>query len=126
MIWYRNNALGRPEKKKIISRIKGYHGFTIASASLTGLPLNQRDFDLPIANILHTDCPHHYRFAEPGETEAEFSARLAANLEKLILDEGPETNATFIAEPVMGAGGVTVPPQANGRAPCRDRACQYV
>src|SRR3546814_9426728 len=84
MIWYRNNALGRPEKKKIISRIKGYHGVTIASASLTGLPLNQRDFDLPIANILHTDCPHHYRFAEPGETEAEFSARLAANLEKLI------------------------------------------
>src|SRR3546814_10764886 len=65
----------------------------------------------PIANILHTDCPHLYRFAEPGETEAEFSARLAANLEKLILDEGPETIATFIAEPVMGAGGVIVPPQ---------------
>jgi 4-aminobutyrate--pyruvate transaminase len=81
LMWSYNNALGRPDKKNIIARIKGYHGVTVASASLTGLPANHRDFDLPIANILHTDCPHHYRFAEPGETEAEFATRLAANLE---------------------------------------------
>src|SRR5690606_37893296 len=87
-----------------------YHGVTIASASLTGLPANHTDFDLPIANILHTDCPHHYRFAEPGETEVEFATRLAGNLERMILDEGPDTVAAFIAEPVMGAGGVLLPP----------------
>jgi 4-aminobutyrate--pyruvate transaminase len=110
-MWYYNNALDRPNKKKIIARIKGYHGVTVASASLTGLPANHRDFDLPIANILHTDCPHHYRFAEPGETEAEFATRLAANLEKMILDEGPDTVAAFIAEPIMGAGGVILPPE---------------
>jgi 4-aminobutyrate--pyruvate transaminase len=111
LMWYYNNALGRPNKKKIIARIKGYHGVTVASASLTGLPANHRDFDLPIANILHTDCPHHYRFAEPGETEAEFATRLAANLETMILDEGPDTVAAFIAEPIMGAGGVILPPE---------------
>jgi len=111
LMWYYNNALDRPNKKKIIARIKGYHGVTVASASLTGLPANHRDFDLPIANILHTDCPHHYRFAEPGETEAEFATRLAASLEKMILDEGPDTVAAFIAEPIMGAGGVILPPE---------------
>ncbi len=111
LVWYVNNALGRPEKKKIISRVKGYHGVTIASASLTGLPKNHEDFDLPIAGILHADCPHHYRFAEDGESEEDFSTRLAGNLEALIEDEGPETIAAFIAEPVMGAGGVIVPPR---------------
>ncbi|MCH8926108.1 MAG: aspartate aminotransferase family protein [Proteobacteria bacterium] len=111
MVWYYNNALGRPEKKKIISRIKGYHGVTVATASLTGLPYNQRDFDLPIANILHTSCPHHYRFGQNGENEEDFATRCAAELEQLILDEGPETIAAFIGEPVMGAGGVIVPPR---------------
>lgn len=111
LVWYYNNALGRPQKKKIISRWKGYHGVTVAVASLTGLPNNHRDFDLPIANILHTDCPHHYRFAEEGESEEEFATRMANNLEKLIQDEGPDTIAAFIAEPVMGAGGVIVPPK---------------
>src|SRR4029453_13357646 len=111
LVWYMNNALGRPNKKKIASRLKAYHGVTIASASLTGLPNNHRDFDLPIANILHTDCPHHYRFAEAGESEEAFASRCAANLEKLILAEGPETIAPFIPEPVMGAGGVIVPPK---------------
>ncbi len=111
LVWYYNNALGRPKKKKFISRIRGYHGVTVASASLTGLPNNHRDFDLPIAGVLHTDCPHHYRFAEPGETEEEFSTRLAANLEKMILEEDPDTVAAFIAEPVMGAGGVIMPPE---------------
>jgi 4-aminobutyrate--pyruvate transaminase len=112
LIWYANNAWGRPEKKKIIARRKGYHGVTIAAASLTGLPANHADFDLPIAGILHTDCPHHYRFGQPGESEQAFAARCAENLEKLILEEGPETVAAFIAEPVMGAGGVIVPPAA--------------
>jgi 4-aminobutyrate--pyruvate transaminase len=111
MVWYYNNAIGRPEKKKIISRQKGYHGITIASGSLTGLPANHRDFDLPIANILHTACPHHYRYAYEGESEEEFASRLAGQLEDLILREGPETVAAFIGEPVMGAGGVIVPPR---------------
>jgi 4-aminobutyrate--pyruvate transaminase len=110
LVWYYNNALGRPEKKKIISRQKAYHGVTIASASLTGLPNLHRDFDLPIDRIVHTDCPHYYRFGALGESEDDFASRCAANLEKMILDEGPDTVAAFIAEPVMGAGGVIVPP----------------
>ena len=111
LVWYYNNALGRPEKKKIIARQRGYHGVTVASASMTGLPANHTDFDLPIANILHTDCPHYYRFGEDGESEEDFATRMADNLEKQILEEGPETVAAFIAEPVMGAGGVLVPPK---------------
>jgi len=111
LIWYMNNALGRPTKKKIISRVKAYHGVTIAAASLTGLVNNHRDFDLPIAGVLHTSCPHHYRFAEDGESEEDFATRLAAELEELILREGPDTVAAFIAEPVMGAGGVIIPPK---------------
>lgn len=111
LVWYYNNALGRPAKKKILSRIKAYHGVTIAAASLTGLPNNHRDFDLPIANILHAACPHHYRFARPGENEEAFATRLADELDAQILAEGPGTVAAFIAEPVMGAGGVIVPPQ---------------
>jgi len=110
LIWYYNNALGRPEKKKIISRLRGYHGITVASGSLTGLPLMHRDFDLPIEGILHTDCPHYYRGAEDGETEEDFATRCAENLESMIIDEGPDTVAAFFAEPVMGAGGVIVPP----------------
>jgi 4-aminobutyrate--pyruvate transaminase len=111
LVWYYNNAIGRPHKKKIISRMKAYHGVTVAAASLAGLPLLHADFDLPIPNILHTDCPHYYRFAEPGENEEQFASRLADNLEALILKEGPETVAAFIAEPVQGAGGVIVPPK---------------
>jgi 4-aminobutyrate--pyruvate transaminase len=111
LVWYMNNALGRPNKKKAIARLKGYHGVTIASASLTGLPYNHMDFDLPIANVLHTSCPHHYRFGLPGETEEEFATRMAQDLEDMILREGPETVACFFAEPVMGAGGVIVPPK---------------
>jgi len=110
LIWYYSNALGRPEKKKIISRQRAYHGVTVASASLTGLPNNHRSFDLPIAGILHTDCPYYYRGAEAGESEEAFATRLADNLEQLILREGPETVAAMFAEPVMGAGGVIVPP----------------
>ena len=109
--WYYNNALGRPEKKKIVSRVKGYHGVTIVAASLTGLPNNHRDFDLPIDLVRHTATPHFWKGAEPGESETDFSARLAAELEALILAEGPDTVAAFIAEPVIGAGGVIVPPE---------------
>jgi len=111
LVWYMNNALGRPRKKKIISRQKAYHGVTVAAASLTGLPNNHLDFDLPIAGILHTACPHHYRFAHAGESEEEFARRLAGELEELIRREDPDTVAAFIAEPVMGAGGVIVPPK---------------
>jgi 4-aminobutyrate--pyruvate transaminase len=111
LAWYYNNARGLPNKKKIISRMKAYHGVTIASASLTGLPIFHTDFDLPIQRVLHTDCPHYWRFGQEGETEEEFATRLAKNLEDLILREGPDTIAAFIAEPVMGAGGVIVPPR---------------
>ena len=111
LVWYLNNALGRPRKKKIISRHKAYHGVTVVAASLTGLANNHLDFDLPIAGILHTSCPHHYRFAHAGETEKEFARRLAGELDELIRSEGPDTVAAFIAEPVMGAGGVIVPPE---------------
>ena len=110
LVRYMNNALGKPQKKKIISRIKAYHGVTVAAASLTGLPANQIDFDLPIPGILHTACPHHWRFAQAGESEEAYASRLAAELEDLIVREGPDTIAAFIAEPVMGAGGVIVPP----------------
>jgi 4-aminobutyrate--pyruvate transaminase len=111
MVWYMNNALGRPNKKKIIGRLKGYHGITIGSASLTGLPANHRSFDLPLPGFLHTLTPHHYHGANPGESEEDYATRLADELEKLILKEGPDTVAAMWAEPVMGAGGVIVPPR---------------
>ncbi|MCX8502664.1 MAG: aspartate aminotransferase family protein [Alphaproteobacteria bacterium] len=111
MIWFYNNARGKPEKKKIISRIKAYHGITMMSASLTGLPNNHRDFDLPFPQIKHVSCPHHYRFAEADESEEDFATRLAKEFEDKILAEGPETVAAFIGEPVMGAGGVFIPPR---------------
>ena len=111
MIWYRSNALGKPEKKKIISRIRGYHGVTLASGSLTGLPYNHKSFDMPIDRILHTTCPHYWREGEDGESEEAFATRCANDLEAMILEEGPETVAAFFAEPVMGAGGVVVPPK---------------
>ncbi|MCB8882770.1 aspartate aminotransferase family protein [Acidisoma cellulosilytica] len=110
MVWYYNNARGLHEKKKIIGRIKGYHGITLASASLTGLPYNHKSFDLPLPGFLHTMTPHFYHGALPGETEAEFATRCADELEKLILAEGPETVAALFAEPIMGAGGVLIPP----------------
>jgi 4-aminobutyrate--pyruvate transaminase len=111
LVRYFNNALGRRSKKKIISRARAYHGITIGSGSLTGLPLNHEDFDLPIEGILHTACPHHYRYAEANESEEAYATRLAAELEALILKEGPDTVAAFIGEPIMGAGGVIVPPR---------------
>jgi len=109
--WYANNALGRPKKKKIISRQRAYHGTTIATASLSGLAVFHADFDLPMARILHTDCPHYGKYAQAGESEEAYATRLAKSLEDLIEREGPDTIAAFIAEPVMGAGGVLLPPK---------------
>jgi 4-aminobutyrate--pyruvate transaminase len=111
MVWYLNNALGRPNKKKIIGRLKGYHGITIGSASLTGIPTNHRSFDVPLPGFVHTMTPHFYHGALPGESEDAFATRCAEELEKLILAEGPDTVAAMFAEPIMGAGGVIVPPR---------------
>lgn len=110
LMWYYHNAIGKPNKKKIISRMKGYHGVTVASGSLTGLPPYHAHFDLPIPGILHTDAPFFYRGGLEGETEAQFTDRLVANLAALIEREDGDTIAAFIAEPVLGAGGVIVPP----------------
>jgi 4-aminobutyrate--pyruvate transaminase len=110
LVWFYHAGIGKPDKRKIIGRHRGYHGNTIAAASLTGLPIMHRGFGLPLPGFLHVACPHFYRGAEAGETEADFATRLAAELEALILQEGPETVGGFFAEPVMGTGGVVVPP----------------
>ncbi|MFQ6018817.1 MAG: aminotransferase [Kiloniellaceae bacterium] len=112
LVWYYNNALDRPDKKKIISRRRAYHGVTVAAGSLTALAYVQDGFDLPVGRFLQTDTPWHYRYGEPGESETDFATRLADNLDALIRAEGPETVAAFIAEPVMGAGGVMPPPES--------------
>jgi len=108
--WYYNNGRGLPKKKKIISRKRGYHGVTVAGGSLTAIPLMQNDFDLPLERMIHTDPAGYYRYGESGESEEDFASRLADNLEQLIINEGPDTVAAFVAEPVMGAGGVMLPP----------------
>jgi 4-aminobutyrate--pyruvate transaminase len=107
---YMNNALGKDKKKKILSRIKGYHGVTVASASMTGLPAQHKLFDLPANSFSHAMTPHFYREGFDGETEVDFVNRLVSNLEELINNEGPENIAAMIAEPLMGAGGVIIPP----------------
>ena len=111
LVWYYSNVLGRPEKKKIISRERGYHGSGLMTGSLTGLPLFHKAFDLPLARVHHTLCPHYWKYARPGESELDFSRRCAAELERLILAEGPETVAAFIGEPVMGTGGLIPAPE---------------
>jgi 4-aminobutyrate--pyruvate transaminase len=116
LIWYMMNGLGKPEKKKIISRKRGYHGVTLVSGSLTGLPMAHESFNLPFDFVKHTTCPHYWREGRDGETQAEFVARCARELEELILAEGPETIAAYIAEPVMGAGGVIVPAEGYFQA----------
>ena len=110
LAWYYNNVRGQPKRKKFIARQRGYHGTTVAAASLSGLGVFHADFDLPIAGVLHADCPHHWKYAEAGESEAAYASRVVRNLEDMIEREGPETIAAFIAEPVMGAGGVLIPP----------------
>jgi L-2,4-diaminobutyrate transaminase len=111
LVWYYNNLLGRPDKKKIIARERGYHGVTVAAASLTGIPMVHKAFDIPLPRMLHTVMPHYYANAEPGMSERDYSKWCAAKLEEMILTEGPDTIAAFIAEPVMGAGGVVPPPE---------------
>jgi len=111
IIWYINNIRNQPQKKKIISRWQAYHGTSLATASLTGLPSFHTDFDLPVSNILHTESPDFFRHGLVGETEEAFSARRAQQLEDMILREGKDTVAAFIAEPVLGAGGVVPPPK---------------
>lgn len=111
LVTYYNNLRGKPLKKKIISRKGGYHGLTMASASLTGIAGYHGAFDLPNAATLHTSCPHYFTFAQQGESEAAFTNRLVAELEAMIAREGADTIAAFIAEPVMGTGGVLLPPE---------------
>lgn len=110
LVWYYWNSRGKPEKKKIIARQRGYHGVTIVSASLTGMPALHSGFDLPLSFIKHTTPPYRLWEAEPGMSDADFVAKLANDLEQLILAEGPDTVGAMIMEPVMGAGGVIVPP----------------
>ncbi|MDX1421646.1 MAG: aspartate aminotransferase family protein [Kiloniellales bacterium] len=110
LVWYMNNVLGRPEKKKIISRWRGYHGSGIMTGSLTGLELFHKAFDLPREPILHTVAPYYFRREELSQSEEEFSQFCADELEATILAEGPETVAAFIGEPVLGTGGIVPPP----------------
>jgi len=111
LVWYYNNLRGKPEKTKIIARKRAYHGVTLGASSMTGLPPVHQAFNLPLPGFLHVSTPHHYWGAAEGASEAEFSQSLAAELDDLISAEGPETVGAFIAEPVMGAGGVLVPPE---------------
>ncbi len=108
---YLNNALGKPHKKKFLGRKKGYHGITVASGSMTGIPTNHALFDLPISGFFHTDTPHYYREAIENETEKEFLDRIVKNLEELIIKEGADNFSAMIAEPFLGAGGVIIPPE---------------
>lgn len=111
IVRYYNNVLGSPEKKKVISRRRAYHGSGLMTGSLTGLQAFHDAFDLPMDGILHTSCPHYWRYGQPGESELAFSQRLANELEELIIAQGPETIAAFIGEPVLGTGGIVPPPQ---------------
>ncbi|MDP3525039.1 MAG: aminotransferase class III-fold pyridoxal phosphate-dependent enzyme, partial [Hoeflea sp.] len=111
LIWYYNNILGRPEKKKIISRWRGYHGSGLMTGSLTGLELFHKKFDLPLSQVLHTEAPYYFRRADLAQSEAQFVAHCAAELEAMIEREGAHTIAAFIGEPVLGTGGLVPPPE---------------
>ena len=111
LVWYYHNAIGKPAKKKIIGRERGYHGNTVASVSVSGQPHMRAGFDIPLPMFRHTDNPHYYRFHNEGETEEQFADRMASNLEALILAEGPDTVAAFFGEPVQGGGGAITPPR---------------
>jgi 4-aminobutyrate--pyruvate transaminase len=110
IVWYYNNARGKPEKKKIIGRHKAYHGITLAAASLTGVEYAHKGFDVPLDRFLHVTAPHYWREGQEGESEKDFAGRMAQEIDDLIISEGPDTVAAFIAEPVMGAGGLIPPP----------------
>lgn len=110
LVWYYNNILGRPEKKKIISRWRGYHGSGLMTGSLTGLGLFHQKFDLPLEQVIHTDAPYYFRREDESQSQEAFAAQCAARLEELILAEGADTIAAFIGEPVLGTGGIVPPP----------------
>ncbi len=111
LVWYYNNILGRPEKKKIISRWRGYHGSGLMTGSLTGLELFHKKFDLPLAQVIHTEAPYYYRRPDLDMSEEAFTAHCVAELEALIEREGADTIAAFIGEPVLGTGGIVPPPE---------------
>lgn len=111
LVWYYQNAVGKPEKSKIISRLGGYHGSSVATVSLSGKPDMHKQFNLPLPGFLHADCPYYYKDAEEGESEEDYATRLAANLEAMIEREGPETIGAFFAEPAMGSSGALMPPR---------------
>ncbi|MBX3574512.1 MAG: aspartate aminotransferase family protein [Mesorhizobium sp.] len=110
LVWYYNNILGRPAKKKIISRWRGYHGSGLVTGSLTGLKLFHDKFDLPLDRIVHTEAPYYFRRPDLSMSEADFVAHCVDELEKLIAREGADTIAAFIGEPVLGTGGIVPPP----------------
>ncbi len=110
LIWYYNNILGRPEKKKIISRWRGYHGSGLMTGSLTGLGLFHAKFDLPLSQVVHTEAPYYFRRADLDQSEAEFVVHCVKELEDLIAREGADTIAAFIGEPALGTGGIVPPP----------------
>src|SRR5690606_16725509 len=110
LVWYYNNILGRPEKKKIISRWRGYHGSGLMTGSLTGLKLFHDKFDLPLPRVVHTEAPYYYRRPDTATSEEAFTAYLIGELEALIEREGADTIAAFIGEPVLGTGGIVPPP----------------
>lgn len=116
LVWYYNNVLGRPEKKKIISRWRGYHGSGLMTGSLTGLDLFHQQFDLPLPQVLHTEAPYYFRRPDTAMTEADFTAHCVAELEALIAREGAETIAAFIGEPALGTGGLVPPPAGYWQA----------
>jgi L-2,4-diaminobutyrate transaminase len=111
LVRYYNNLRGKPDKKKIISRLGSYHGLTAAAGSLTGILSFHKAFDLPLPGVFHTSCPHFFRFGEDREDEDAFTRRMVGDLKELIHREGPETVAAFIAEPIMGTGGAFIPPR---------------
>ena len=116
LTWYYNNILGRPEKKKIISRWRGYHGSGLMTGSLTGLELFHKKFDLPMEQVIHTEAPYYYHRKDDSMSEEAFSAYCASELEKLILAQGADTIAAFIGEPALGTGGLVPPPKGYWQA----------
>ena len=110
LVWYYNNIRGLPQKKKIISRWRGYHGSGLMTGSLTGLDLFHKKFDLPLSQVIHTEAPYYLRRADQGMSEAQFAQDCADKLEALIQAEGPDTIAAFIGEPILGTGGIVPPP----------------
>jgi 4-aminobutyrate--pyruvate transaminase len=111
LAWFYHNATGKPRKTKVIARTRGYHGCTVFTTGLTGIPSHHTNWSIPLNGILHTDCPSHYLYGLPGENEAAFVDRIVGNLEQMIVREDPETIAAFIAEPVVGGGGIIIPPK---------------